>query len=58
LLIHGVNDTQAPATAAQAFAAGLQRAGDRVELQLLPGQDHVSVLQWSAAYLPTWIANH
>jgi acetyl esterase/lipase len=44
LLVHGLNDADAPAASSQKFAVGLQRAGVPVELELLPGHDHYSVL--------------
>jgi acetyl esterase/lipase len=55
LIVHGLNDGQVPAAAAQTFAVALQREGVPAELHLLPGQDHFSVLPWTTAYLPAWI---
>lgn len=44
LLVHGLNDTEAPVTSAQALAAALEGAGVAVRLELLPGHDHRSAL--------------
>jgi len=55
LLVHGLNDTSAPAAGAQAFATALRRDGVPTELRLLPGMDHMSVLAGSAAALADWL---
>jgi acetyl esterase/lipase len=44
LLIHGLQDTQAPATSAQVFAQALKRDGVSVKLELLPGHEHGTAL--------------
>jgi acetyl esterase/lipase len=44
LLIHGLNDTQAPAVGAQSFAQALKRDGGQVRLELLPGLEHGTAL--------------
>jgi acetyl esterase/lipase len=44
LLIHGLDDMQAPPSSTAAFAAALQHAGVATELALLPGEDHTSVM--------------
>jgi acetyl esterase/lipase len=46
-LIHGLNDFQAPALSAQVFASALQLQGVPTRLELLPSQDHYSVLGMS-----------
>jgi acetyl esterase/lipase len=43
-LLHGLNDTSAPAVSTQVFAAALQAAGVRTQLDLLPAQDHFGVM--------------
>jgi acetyl esterase/lipase len=43
-LLHGLNDTSAPAASTQVFAAALQEAGVPTQLDLLPGQDHTGVV--------------
>jgi acetyl esterase/lipase len=43
-LIHGLNDTMAPASSTQVFAAALQQQGVPTRLDLLPSQDHYTVL--------------
>lgn len=44
LLIHGLGDTEAPPASTEVFAAALQRAGVPVELDLIPGENHVTVM--------------
>jgi acetyl esterase/lipase len=44
LLIHGLNDTDAPPASTQVFAKTLQEAGVTAELVLLPGENHLSVM--------------
>ena len=44
LLIHGLNDTDAPPASTQVFAQTLQDAGVTAELVLLPGENHFSVM--------------
>jgi acetyl esterase/lipase len=43
-LAHGLNDTSAPVSATQTFAAALTRDGVPTQLNLLPNEDHLSVL--------------
>jgi len=43
-LLHGLNDTSAPAASTEAFAAALQEAGVPTQLDLLPGQDHLGAV--------------
>jgi acetyl esterase/lipase len=50
LLIHGLDDTQAPAAGAQSFAQALKAEGAKVRLELLPGLEHGTAL---LASLPT-----
>jgi dipeptidyl aminopeptidase/acylaminoacyl peptidase len=56
LLVHGLDDTQAPATSTQTFAAALQRQGVPAELDLLPGKEHGTALIASVGHLRDWIA--
>jgi acetyl esterase/lipase len=44
LLIHGLNDTQAPAAGAQTFAQALTREGAQIDLKLMPGLEHGTAL--------------
>lgn len=44
LLAHDLNDTSAPVSSTQTFAAALAREGVPVQLELVPGEDHMSVL--------------
>ncbi len=44
LLIHGLNDGEAPAAGAQTFAQALKRDGAQIRLELLPGLDHQAAL--------------
>jgi acetyl esterase/lipase len=44
LLIHGLEDTQAPAAGAQSFAQALKREGSPIRLELLPGMEHGTAL--------------
>lgn len=40
LLIHDVSDTLSPLSQSESMAAALKRAGKRVQLKVLPGEDH------------------
>jgi acetyl esterase/lipase len=44
LLIHGLEDTQAPAAGAQNFAQALKKDGGQIRLELLPGLEHGTAL--------------
>jgi acetyl esterase/lipase len=43
-LLHGLNDTSAPAASTRVFATALQEAGVPTQLDLLPGLDHGGVV--------------
>jgi acetyl esterase/lipase len=58
LLVHGLDDTQAPATGTQTFAAALQRQGVPTELELMPGKEHGTALIASVGHLRQWIAQN
>jgi dipeptidyl aminopeptidase/acylaminoacyl peptidase len=49
-LTHGLPDSSAPVSATQTFAAALTRDGVPTKLELLPNEDHMSIL---ATVLPT-----
>lgn len=44
LLIHGLDDSQAPPAGAQSFAQALKREGAPIRLELLPGLEHGTAL--------------
>jgi acetyl esterase/lipase len=44
LLIHGLDDREAPPSSTEAFATALQQVGAPTELALLPREDHTSVM--------------
>lgn len=44
LLVHGLNDGEAPAAGAETFAQALKADGAKIRLELLPGLDHQSAL--------------
>jgi acetyl esterase/lipase len=44
LLVHGLDDTQAPAASAQSLAQALKAEGASVRLELLPGLEHGTAL--------------
>jgi acetyl esterase/lipase len=56
LLVHGLDDTQAPATSTQTFAAALQGQGVPTDLDLMPGKEHGTALIASVGRLREWIA--
>jgi acetyl esterase/lipase len=51
LLVHGLQDTEAPPTTTEAFAATLQAAGVPTRLHLLPDDGHISVVFAAAPLL-------
>jgi acetyl esterase/lipase len=55
LLVHGLDDTQAPATSTETFATALQAQGVPMELDLMPGKEHGTALIASVGHLREWI---
>jgi acetyl esterase/lipase len=55
LLVHGLNDLEAPAAGAQAFADALRRDGAKIRLELLPGLDHQGTLLVSLPSLRSFL---
>jgi acetyl esterase/lipase len=61
LLVHGTADTAVPPVMSERFAVAAQAAGDRVELALVPGEEHVGHLDPAGrlwAPVIAWLARH
>ncbi|HWC24590.1 MAG TPA: prolyl oligopeptidase family serine peptidase [Flexivirga sp.] len=55
LLVHGTEDTRVPLDHTRTYADAARRAGDRVELRVLPGVDHFQLIDprseaWTTVY--------
>ena len=53
LLVHGTEDRIVPSTQSERFASAASKAGDEVELTLVPGADHFQLIDPSSS---VWIA--
>jgi acetyl esterase/lipase len=55
LLIHGLDDTDAPPAGTHLFGAALESAGVPTQVVLLPGAEHVSVMKAAAPFVLTFL---
>ena len=59
LLVHGDRDSKVPVAMSRAYAGAAAAAGDRVELVVVPGADHMAVTDPDSAGWPVvadWLA--